>query len=177
MGPIGSSLAIVGLAFCATGWIGKRRLERWQSALDRQIYGDKSVFHRLVEVYRRFNDFCRVHVDPWLRPFQSYFLWIAPLVIVLAFALASSGSDTQKQSLGTLVFFVCLPIFVMLFFIFVTSLVLIPFLVGLFGTYLLLRLLSLPYEITRFVEHEQRLERTFQLLGFLTGVAGVLVPY
>jgi hypothetical protein len=176
MGPIGATLTIVSLAFCSSGWLGKHRLERWQSVLDRQLHGRQSIFSRLDYWFSLWTGMLSRKNLARLRDFFSMLPVLGISAMFVLFLVFFTQGKARDQLLGIFSFLVCTFLIVALIaplgFVFLV----ISVCLTLFATRVLLWLLLIPYQITKTIEAEHRMERTFQLLGVLTGVLGVLSP-
>jgi len=180
--PFALIMTILGMLLTGIGWVGKKRLERWDEAIRGLPEKRDMIRKRLLNFAGKSLEFANSESGGF-QPFRalfyagSCFLIIGGFVVtILSIILAlifpslrpyySSIMEDSNWVQATL--FICLLTIVIGYFVF-TALIPLILLLGerLFSAFLWISMT--PYLLTRWVEKEDTLERTFIFVGI--GVA------
>jgi hypothetical protein len=183
--PFGGIISVLGAFLLGIGWVGKRRLEKWDAAVQGYFEIVKAWQGRKL---RRFGEYFEQKAFPFVvrssvkifRGFKRSLWVLAPLMI--AFLALGIWADCMKYNNWVWEFFVigsvttsCL----LCLFVCSLGLPLIALVAIMLPVYLVLLISALvriplaPYLLTRWVADEDVLERTFLLVGTLVSVLGL----
>jgi hypothetical protein len=181
---VASILVIVGSVVASAGVIGKSRLERWDAAVHKLVFGQEAL-HRLI-VHKIDGFLAKTGV---LALYMKLFnLVLIALILSLGIALplytfflvglywATNGRmGISPSEHPTLPEFLDNAALALIWFW--TALVCVIFLYvgGLIVVTLAVRVIILPYRIVHKIEAQATLERALTLTGLFLGIAGVLV--
>jgi hypothetical protein len=188
--PIGGSVSILGAFLLGIGFVGKRRLERWDEAVGRFVERMKTFRQRcgeiglffgrmLVPLFERFDPL----VKKWYNWIVGFTILIVLLVALLLFigrafaghhdnwaviaAVWTTAAFVWLASVFVWAMFLCI---ILIFVLFLLAVV-IPLLVRVPSV--LVWICMTPYFLARRLEKDGALERMFVLIGTIMGAVGI----
>jgi hypothetical protein len=185
--PFGGTISVLGAFLLGIGWVGKRRLEKWDAAVQKYFEIVKAWQGRNL---RRLGEYIDQKAFPFIvrssvKIFRGFkrSLWVL-MPMMFAFFALGFWADYMKNKIPnwvwdvfvigsvTTICVLCLFLVALFLPVIVLTVIILPAYLVLFIS-VLLRMPLAPYLMTRRVEEEDALERTFLLVGTVLSVIGI----